>query len=165
VANDVTCEERRGGEASVKDLQRSNQRKYPTAEHAEAALDELVALELGAWADRPAGPKGGRPTRCFVLSESCVTYDETDETPSGSTPGAHGRESGCVTKPPPACDDTPENLLGNGVSSVSSYVTHDSEAPSRWVLKAEGVSSHTDPAEGVSSHMPPDTAHGNAWEG
>lgn len=67
----------RGGSITVKDLMRSNNRKYPTADHARAALESLLMAGYGEWVDRPAGPKGGRPTEAFEL---CMTHDETDET-------------------------------------------------------------------------------------
>jgi hypothetical protein len=67
----------RGGQMTVEDLQRSNSRKYPTADIATAALESLVASGQGTWQERPAGPRGGRPTRIFILSN---VSDETDET-------------------------------------------------------------------------------------
>src|SRR5262249_39581408 len=48
----------RGGTITVKALQRSNQRKYPTAAEAEAALESLVQHAIARWETRPAGPKG-----------------------------------------------------------------------------------------------------------
>ena len=114
----------RGGKMTVKALQRSNSRKYPTAEAAEAVLEVLVRDGLGAWEDRPAGPQGGRPTRVFILHP---TTDETDET---SRDGGSD-DDGAPTKPPDdtplAPDDTPRNSAGNGVSSVPSVVGKQSE--------------------------------------
>ena len=51
-----------------RDLRRWNGRRFPTAEVAEAALDELVSAGVGTWEDRPAGPSGGRPTRRFRIT-------------------------------------------------------------------------------------------------
>jgi Protein of unknown function (DUF3987) len=71
----------RGGAITVKDLQRSNDRKYPSSTHAELALERLVSEGLGSWHERPSTAKGGRPTRDFSLLEA---PDETDETsPAG----------------------------------------------------------------------------------
>ncbi|HEY8506073.1 MAG TPA: DUF3987 domain-containing protein, partial [Gemmataceae bacterium] len=91
----------RGGRVRVKELQRSNQRKYPTAGAAEAALEALVRKGLGRWEECPPSPRGGRPTRDFVL---CVTYDETDETPGGEW-DRDGDETSDDS--PGAPDDTP----------------------------------------------------------
>jgi hypothetical protein len=71
----------RGGEITVKDLQRSNDRKYPTADAAPAALEALAATGMGEWNERPSGPRGGRPTRSFRLSTAPDETDESDETP------------------------------------------------------------------------------------
>src|SRR5262249_41020547 len=57
----------RGGTVTAKELQRSNSRKYPTAEAATQALDALAEGGYGDWRDRPAGGQGGRPTRDFIL--------------------------------------------------------------------------------------------------
>jgi DNA polymerase I-like protein with 3'-5' exonuclease and polymerase domains len=144
-----------GGEISVKQLQRSNQRKYPSSEAATAALEHLVGLGLGRWVDRLAGIRGGRPTRLFVLSTLC---DETDEPPhpgsdfDGRTAPRSGDETprgGDDTG-----DDTPKNNGRGEVSSVSSYVTHNPEASNNGTghgSEGREVSSHT-PTE-VSSRM------------
>jgi hypothetical protein len=50
----------RGGRTTVKELQRSNQRKYPSSEEAEAALQALVDGNAGHWEERPPSSKGGR---------------------------------------------------------------------------------------------------------
>src|SRR5262249_36995877 len=49
-----------------RDLCRDN-RRYPTTDAARAALHELVQLGHGMWITEPAGEKGGRPARVFVL--------------------------------------------------------------------------------------------------
>jgi hypothetical protein len=69
------CEERlliewirsKGGTVTCRELQRHDQRKYPTADHAEERLNELVQAGKGEWRHRPSGPSGGQPTRDFVL--------------------------------------------------------------------------------------------------
>jgi DNA polymerase I-like protein with 3'-5' exonuclease and polymerase domains len=133
--------ERHGGRVTAKHLQRSNQRKYRSAEAATAALDSLAGLGLGRWEEIPPGPRGGRPTRTFV---PCVTRDETDETP-GAEDASDRPDDGLggddtpdgVTKPPSGGDGasdvnpSPANGLEAGtadeagVSSVSSRVTRD----------------------------------------
>jgi len=59
----------KGGTISSRDLQRTNQKLYAKASDAEAALDRLVDAGLGRWEARAAGPKGGKPTRWFVLNQ------------------------------------------------------------------------------------------------
>jgi hypothetical protein len=66
----------RGNQITVKELQRSNSRRWRTATEAENALNGLVELGVGKWAEKSPGPQGGRPTRVFTL----IAPDETDET-------------------------------------------------------------------------------------
>ncbi|MBN9518545.1 DUF3987 domain-containing protein [bacterium] len=75
-----------GGRVTVRDLQYSNSRKYPTAAAAEAALRELVVAGWGAWEETPP-PGGGHPRRELVLA---ATHDTSD------------------TRPPAAADAAPE---------------------------------------------------------
>jgi DNA polymerase I-like protein with 3'-5' exonuclease and polymerase domains len=117
----------RGGQISVKELQRSNARKYPTAPAAEAALDALVEGRLARWEDRTATDRGGRPTRdCCLISAQAP--DETDETPrEGADSGPEGPiEPSDET--PLASNDTPEKQGDLGVSSVSSDVGFNDSA-------------------------------------
>jgi DNA polymerase I-like protein with 3'-5' exonuclease and polymerase domains len=139
----------RGGRITVKQLQRSNQRRYSSSEDAEAALEALVRGEMGRWEDRPHSGRGGRPTRDFVL---CVTYDETDETPDdgddgGGSPGDETPDAPAGTASGPA-----DFQAGDEVSSVSSYVTQEGETqegPSEAANNPREVSS---PGREVSSH-------------
>lgn len=59
--------ERRGGSVTARDVV-TGCRFVKTSEEAEAALMRLAASGAGEWQSKPAGPKGGRPTRVFVLS-------------------------------------------------------------------------------------------------
>jgi hypothetical protein len=69
----------RGGSMSARELQRANDAKYPTVEHADGALDALVVAGLGSWEDPPTNPAGGRPrSRRLALNP---TNDKTDKTP------------------------------------------------------------------------------------
>ena len=63
----VEAIERKGGAATVRDLQRTT-RMFASAEAAEAALEELCQTGYGRWEDLPIAPTGGRPTRRFVLA-------------------------------------------------------------------------------------------------
>lgn len=59
--------ERKGGEVGVRDWQRA--RSHRTAKDAVAELESLVAAGLGRWGEPGPGPKGGRPTKRFILAE------------------------------------------------------------------------------------------------
>jgi DNA polymerase-1 len=112
----------RGGKVTVKELQHSNNRKYPTADEAAAALNSLTEVGAARWEDRPPGPRGGRPTRVCVLSNPGDETDQTDETP----PEGEDGEGGLPTEPPddtsPPSNGTPGIPEKSEVSSVSSCV-------------------------------------------
>jgi hypothetical protein len=83
---------KRGGEISTKQqLQRSNSRKYKTAEAAEVALESLVLDGLAEWQPRASGVKGGRPHRACVLLAPKNTTDPTDRTPGEAADAADTR--------------------------------------------------------------------------
>jgi hypothetical protein len=66
--------EARGSTVTVRELHRANQRRWPTSEHAEIALDALVQAGLGRWSEPQSSPFGGRPSRQFhLLPTSAVT--------------------------------------------------------------------------------------------
>jgi hypothetical protein len=71
----------RGGRVTARDLQRSNARRYPSPEDAEAALKNLVEQGLATVEDRPPSRAGGRPTREYVLLR-----DPTDDKTDGTSP-------------------------------------------------------------------------------
>ena len=56
----------RGGRVTVREWQRA--RSLRTAEDAEAELNGLVDAELGSWSDPAPSPRGGRPSKRFVLA-------------------------------------------------------------------------------------------------
>lgn len=89
--------ERRGGTVAVRDVI-SGLRGYADADEAEKALRRLVDAGRGRWQDRPAGERGGRPTRDFVLSR------EDDNPPSPKTPSAQPPQTPAKTGF--ACADT-----------------------------------------------------------
>jgi hypothetical protein len=59
--------ERRDGSVTVRDVV-TGCRYVKSSEEAEVALTRLAASGAGSWQSKPPGPKGGRPTRVFVLS-------------------------------------------------------------------------------------------------
>ncbi|MDB5308811.1 MAG: hypothetical protein JWO38_3013 [Gemmataceae bacterium] len=84
--------DRNGGCVTATMVQRTNQKKYRSADLATLALDGLVQLDLGRWEDRQTG---GRPTRVFIPNNRC---DESDESPPIPTTGT---TAAGVTKPRP----------------------------------------------------------------
>ena len=72
---------RRNGVATVRDLCRSNGRKYPTDEDALAALNRIVDSGMARWVDMPPGKKGGPPYRMVTMGLTSLgpTQDEGGE--------------------------------------------------------------------------------------
>lgn len=74
-----------GGRVTVRALQKTNSRRYPTAGSAEAELDALVAAGWGWWEEaRPPG--GGHPLREFVLRPTPDTSDTRRTAADAPTP-------------------------------------------------------------------------------
>jgi hypothetical protein len=79
----------RGGSITARELQRSNSRKYPNSDAAEAALNDLVTPGFGAWQTMQTGGRGGHPVNRFFL---CSTHDTSDTRPDDepdADPSAH----------------------------------------------------------------------------
>jgi hypothetical protein len=106
----------RGERITVKALQRSNSRKFPTASLAELALEALVNAGLATWRDRPPPVRGGRPTRDCVLI-SLPTPDETDETSAVPTGGDNHAPDETPDETPP--DPRISSVLGGFVGIVN----------------------------------------------
>lgn len=85
--------QRRDGRASVRDLQKSNARKYPRSEDAEADLQRLVEAGLARWLDPASAPRGGNVSRVVELLRQ--TSDTSDTWPGGEgeTPGEEDQVS------------------------------------------------------------------------
>jgi hypothetical protein len=66
---------------TVRQLQRSNSRKYPANEDAEGALNDLVACGLGCWVEGDAPPGGGHRPRWFEMT--LPTHDTSDTRSDG----------------------------------------------------------------------------------
>lgn len=73
---------RRGGSTTARQLQRAQGTRYPTKQHAHAALDTLVAGGLACWEESPDG-QTGRPTSYLVLLPPPDTSDTTDDNAAG----------------------------------------------------------------------------------
>ncbi len=76
--------QRKGGSVTVREWQRT--RSHPSAEVAEAELAKLVEAGAGQWAFTPPGPRGGRPSHCFMLNGP---LGRTIQMHSGAVPGSH----------------------------------------------------------------------------
>ncbi len=72
--------QRKGGSVTRRELMRSS-RMFTTAADAEAALDELTQAGIGHWEQVPPGPKGGKPSKRFVLADT----DGIDDSPRQSS--------------------------------------------------------------------------------
>jgi len=79
---------RKGGTVTPRDLMRAS-RRFASAADAEAALNELGKLGLGAWKIEPPGPQGGKPSRRFALADvdDSPPEDRSRGTPVDDTPG------------------------------------------------------------------------------
>jgi hypothetical protein len=75
----------KGGSVTVRDWQRA--RSLKDSADAEAELDALVKAGHGDWTQAPPNPRGGRPSRRFVLSGSAPP---SDTTPPTAAPDASG---------------------------------------------------------------------------
>jgi len=61
---------KKGGRVRPRDLQRKNDRQFPTADAAVLVLDGLVSAGFGRWEDEPSPATGGHVGRVFVLRSS-----------------------------------------------------------------------------------------------
>jgi hypothetical protein len=100
----------RGRSITARDLQRSNNRKYPTAGAAEEALDALVQAGLGVWEEQGPTPRGGPPTRAFHL---CTTHDTTPPAGEDGDQGSHETAADTTGRTPGNSSDP-----GGSVGSV-----------------------------------------------
>jgi DNA polymerase I-like protein with 3'-5' exonuclease and polymerase domains len=105
---------RHGGRTTVKEVQRSNNRRWTSSEQAEAALNDLVEIGLGRWEDGPRPAHGGKAMRWFVLSNT--THDDSDDRPGDGPP-----------PPPPPHDDRSDDRpdmprAEPGVSGTNPFV-------------------------------------------
>jgi hypothetical protein len=117
----------RGGGTTARGLQKSNSRKYPTSEQANAALDELVEMGLGHWKEPLTSPRGGQPARSFFLLPTPDTTDTTGAGPDDDTADEP------LAAPDTTADSTPANPYfpaesGGSVGSVGCRTGETTEA-------------------------------------
>lgn len=108
--------QRRRGQVTARQLQRSNSRKYPNSEASTAALDALAGAGVGESIDPMITDRGGQPVRRFRLHPTPDTTDPSDDDLDNF--------SSDIT-----CDSTPENCgfpaeNGGSVGSVGRRTAH-----------------------------------------
>ena len=69
---------RKGGGITAGELQQYDRRFRGKADAAEAELERLVRTKLGHWEPVPTTPKGGKPTRRFVVANPSSVYETQD---------------------------------------------------------------------------------------
>src|SRR5262249_5910847 len=104
-----------GGRTTVKQLQRSNSRKWSSSDLAKAALQGLVDIGLARWEEALSGPKGGRPTKICSLIP-LPTIDDTDETVSSQTAPYQEPAAPPPDETSPSSDETP-----TGAEKIQDY--------------------------------------------
>ncbi|MHB1422806.1 MAG: DUF3987 domain-containing protein [Gemmataceae bacterium] len=111
----------RGGSITVRQLQRSNCRKYPDADTAEQALNDLAKANLGEWRVGSISQNGGHRIRSLVLR---MTHDTSDTRPDeDEEDGDEPSDTRDDTR-----SDTPRNHGENGrVSDLSCVITRSDE--------------------------------------
>jgi hypothetical protein len=105
-----------GGRITLRAFQRSNNRKYPTSDHAEAALDALVQAGLARWVELPAKKKG-RPIRAVELCVTHDTHDTVEDVGEDDDPGRH--DDPHDTDPGTGPDPGPVSLAETGCDGVT----------------------------------------------
>jgi len=83
---------RKGGVVTPRELMRGS-RMFATTADAEGALTELVNAGRGRWEVAPPGPRGGQPSKRFVLAGSTPARPPADTADVDNTP-AHDPASG-----------------------------------------------------------------------
>jgi hypothetical protein len=112
----------RGGHITVNELQRSNSRKYPTSDEAQAALEALEQDQLARWQEGPTPAQGGRrKSTLHLLPTSDVSDDRHQDD-----------DDAYLEAPEEASDDRsrpPSNTGKDDQSSETSDVGHKSSMP------------------------------------
>lgn len=143
----------RGGRITVKQLQRSNSRKYPTAESAKAALEALVGANLGRWVQGPIPERGGHRPSYLELLPTTDFSDHRPEEGDDLSDGDSDSRADCRFL-------TPEFSGENGQGSEKSVVGQENGEIE--ILPENGPSQNQESEPRVGAE-PPD--RGDAWEG
>jgi hypothetical protein len=154
----------RGGRVTVRQLQNSNSRKWPSSDLAEASLQALVPAGLGHWEEQ-AAPRGGHPARWFVLT--LPTSDTSDTRSEGPEPGA-GEASDARS------DTRPAGANGcGGPFSGTAWAGGSKGEPDEAVGARESevsdvgspAGSGGESADAADEGSQTSDDHGDAWEG
>jgi hypothetical protein len=139
----------RGGRITTRALQRSNSRKYPTAEVAQAALEGLVQAGLASWEEPAASAQGGQPARHLRLRP---THDSTDTTdgPSGDDDDGPSDTTPDTTLPTPGFSGELRGSVGTvmrraGEADAGPAKGAGAVAAGSTVGKGDAVSDGVDP--------------------
>ena len=89
-----------GGRITLRNFQRSNNWKYPTSGHAEAALDALVQDGLARWVELPTKKKG-RPIKAVELCTTHDTHDTVGDDGDDDDPDPPGDRTTPIREPGP----------------------------------------------------------------
>src|SRR5262249_23274712 len=134
----------RGGRITPRDLQRSNNRKYPTAAHAEIALDALAGAGVGGWEEAGAAAKGGHPTEHPGPRPTHDTNGRTSPAGESDDQGAHDATAG-TTPGTPQNSSVSEGSVGS--------VMRQAEAPDPGTTGMEGPGLCQAPEEGAGGSV------------
>jgi DNA polymerase-1 len=136
----------RGGTITVRQLQKSNSRRWPSSDLAEAVLNDLAQLGLGRWEESPAPKGGGHRARTFHLNKPSDTSDtrqSADDDP----------DAGPTDTCPDACPPGPDFDPGLGGTSTDNGEIYGS--PGRGtegrVSEVSDVGNGESSAEGANS--------------
>ena len=104
------------GSVTIRDVCRSNSRKYPSAQAALAAMNKLKDSGLCQWLNTTPGPQGGRPThRMEVIKKRTATSNEMKGT-TPSQPTAEPTTNPTVSRPQPeVVSNTEERTTATGM--------------------------------------------------
>jgi DNA primase len=152
------------GQVTVRQLQNSNSRKWPSREDAEAALGGLVEAGLGRW-EQAAAPQGGNPARWFVL---IVPTSDTSDTcsPGGDPTDVAPGDTGSDTCAP--AETRQDSIFRGKAWGSSSYGTQPGAADNQ-VSEVSDVGcgeANSRPGESrPASEKQVSDERGDAWEG
>jgi hypothetical protein len=103
------------GSVTIRDVCRSNSRKYPTAQCAMAAMTKLKDSGLCQWLHTTPGPQGGRPThRMEVIKKRKMTSDERKGTAPIKQPVEPSTHSTISRSPAEVVSNTEERIVTTG---------------------------------------------------
>lgn len=145
----------RGGKITVAELQRSNVRKWQTADMAREALEELVTLGLAYWREGKPRPSGGHCPKWLILKKRAYpSYSRPDRKRKPAGDGAYT----C----PPASNGNAEKP-SEYEQEYEAYAAHHAGRPTEG---AEGSGTPADPSvcSNGQAHDDLDDGRGDAWD-